>query len=88
MIDTYTKAVAEQQAAAVPAPDGSPLYSAAQQEQYRRAALHLRHAAVSLEAVATATDVRLARASLAGAYRFLKEARRLVAEAVGGEGGG
>lgn len=88
MTDLEAVARAEQEAAAADVPEGVPLYSAEKQRQYRRSALHLRHAAVSLEAVATATDVRLARAHLAGAYRFVKEARRLMAEAVGGEGGG
>lgn len=87
MTDTEAQAAAEQEAAAVPAPEGSPLYSAAEQQQYLRAALLLGHAAVSLEAVAVATDVRLARSHLAGAYRFIKDARRVLAEAASGEGG-
>jgi len=87
VIDTEALAAAEQEAAAVEVPDGSPLYTETQQEQYRRAALLLRHAAVSLEAVAVATDARLARASLAGAYRFIRVARRVLAEAALGECG-
>ena len=85
MIDTAGLAVAEQDAAAVDVPDGAPLYTQAEQEQYRRSALRLRQAAVSLEAVAVATDKRLARAHLAGAYRFIKDGRKVLAEGVGAE---
>lgn len=87
MIDTEAQAAAEQQAAAVDVPEGVPLYSEEQQRQYALAALRFRQAAFALEDAAVATDARLAQASRAGAYRFIKEGRRLMAEAVGGEGG-